>query len=129
MKIFFDTNVLVSAFMTSGSCRDIVMHAIHNHEPYYSAFIMNEFKRTFKNTFNFSDSVIQQFVSFITSNFIEGNTAKSIEKVCKDSDDDQVLADAVYNNVDVIMTGDKLLLEIHTYQNVAIIPPREYWNL
>ena len=117
--------------MTSGSCHDIMDHAIHNHKhrPYYTPFILHEFIKIFKDKFHFSDSLIHDFVSFIKTNFNEGGSTDSIENICRDPDDNYVLADAVINKIDVIITGDKDLLEVTQYKEIKIINPREYWNL
>jgi predicted nucleic acid-binding protein len=40
-----------------------------------------------------------------------------------------VLADAVINEIEVIITGDKDLLDLKNYKGIKIISPKEYWNL
>jgi putative PIN family toxin of toxin-antitoxin system len=129
MRILCDTNVIVSAFATSGSCHDVIDHAIHHHELLYTPAILHECESVFKNKFQYPESFIDKIASFIKKRFIEGKTAVEIDKVCRDHDDDYVLADALINNINVIITGDKDLLELRIYKDIRIINPKEYWNL
>lgn len=129
MKILFDTNVLVAAFIRGGSSYDVIEQAIHEQEIYYTTFIIAEFRRVFKNKFHYPGSIINEFVIFIKKFFIKGITADVIENICRDPEDDQVLADGVINGVNVIITGDKDLLDLKTHKGIRIIHPNEYWNL
>lgn len=129
MRILFDTNVLVAAFLRGGSSYDVIEQAIHEHEIYYTTFIIGEFRRVFKNKFHYPNSIINEFAVFIEEFFIEGITADVIENICRDSDDDQVLADGIINGINVIITGDKDLLDLKTHKGIRIIHPNKYWNL
>lgn len=132
MKILFDTNVLISAFIAfkkGSSCYDIIDHAIEEHNLYYTTFIIGEFKQVLQKDFNYPETIINEFVVFITKFFIKGETANRIEPVCRDPKDDQVLADAANNEIDVIITGDKDLLVLKNYKEIKIIAPKGYWKL
>ena len=129
MRILFDTNVLVAAFLSGGSSYDVIEQAIHGQEIYYTTFIIAEFRRVFKDKFHYPGSIINEFVVFIEKFFIKGITADVIENICRDSENDQVLADGVINGVNVIITGDKDLLDLKTHKGIRIIHPNEYWNL
>ena len=130
MKILLDTNVLISAFITSGGhSHEILTHAVHQHELYYTDYILDELKEKFKTKFHFSPTVIGGFVEFITQFFLHGKTAVDVPNVCRDPDDDQVLADAVVNAVDLILTGDQDLLILKTHQGIRLLHPKDYWSL
>jgi len=132
VKILFDTNVLISAFMAfkKGSiCYDIIDHAIEDHDLYYTTFIIGEFKKVLQKDFNYPETIINEFVAFITKFFIKGETANTIENICRDPKDDQVLADAANNDIDIIITGDKDLLVLKNYKKIKIIIPKDYWKL
>jgi len=129
MRMLFDTNVLVAAFIKGGSSYDVIEHAVHEHEVYYTLFIISEFRNVFKTKFHYPESAIKEFVLFIRRFFIKGDTAKIIDDVCRDPEDDQVLADALSNGIDVIISGDKDLLILKKYKGIRIILPRDYWSL
>ena len=127
MKVLFDTNVLVSAFLGNSHSYEVIEDAVQEHEVYYTVFVLTEFKDVFHEKFHFSQLLINEFVSFIQGFFQEGESSPLVEKICRDVDDDQILADALLNVIDVIITGDKDLLTMKSYQGIKIISPREYW--
>jgi putative PIN family toxin of toxin-antitoxin system len=132
MRILFDTNILISAFISfkSGSmCYDIIDHAVESHELYYTDFIITEFKKVLREDFDYPETVINEFITFITRFFIKGETAETTEKICRDSKDDQVICDAVSNDIEVIITGDKDLLVLRKHKSIDIIRPQDYWKL
>ncbi len=130
MKILIDTNVLISAFITESSyCYDVIEHSIHEHELYYTTFVTTEFKRVLKNNLHFAETIINELLKFIEKFFVKGKTAVEIENICKDPNDNQLLADALANNIEVIITGDKDVLDLKNYKGIKIISPKEYWKL
>ncbi len=47
------------------------------------------------------------------------------EPVCRDPDDDAVLALAIAATVDLIVSGDRDLLDLQRFQDIAIVTPAE----
>ena len=45
--------------------------------------------------------------------------------MCRDPDDDAVLALAITADVDFIVSGDKDLLDLEIFQNIPILKPAE----
>lgn len=54
---------------------------------------------------------------------------KLSEKVCRDPDDDNILALARDNRADYIITGDKDLLVLEKFDLIPIIDPRKFWSI
>ena len=129
MKILLDTNVLLSAFISKGYSAEVVEDAFYRHSLFYSEYILNEFKRVAEKKFKLSDSYVSDVCQFIKKYYTRVKTAPDTENVCRDANDDQVLADAVFNKINLIITGDQDLLILKEYKNIKIISPREYWSL
>lgn len=132
MKLLFDTNVLISTFLAfkeGSNCYDVIDHAVEYHQLYYTPFVMEEFKRVFKEDFHYPESVIDKFATFITTFFTKADTADTVESVSRDSKDNQILADALRNSIEVIVTGDNDLLMLETHRGIKIISPKDYWKL
>ena len=51
------------------------------------------------------------------------------ERICRDADDDVVLATAVAGKADVIVTGDDDLLVLKTFRGIRILSPRKFLKL
>ena len=129
MKIFLDTNVIISAFITHGHAAELMEYCLTNHEIYTSDFIIEEVKKNLKNNFDYSDNEFSEVINFIKSNFINVGKYKKLNKIIsRDADDDNVLAAAVFKKVDCIVTGDKDLLTIGKYKNINILSPRDFWS-
>ena len=58
--------------------------------------------------------------------FVESVIAPPLDRpVCRDPDDDIVLACALAANVSMIVTGDNDLLVLHPWQGIEIVKPAE----
>lgn len=129
MRLLFDTNVVISGFVTRGYSFDVIKDAIYKHEVYYSEYLLKEIQDVLPKKFSLSDSVIHFAVLTIKKYLIKGETAATVENVCRDPNDNQVLADAVVNGIEILITGDKDLLDLKNYKGIKIISPKDYWNL
>lgn len=130
MKILLDTNVLVSAFLSKGGyCHEVLDHAASAHELWVTSFIKIELSHVLRNKFHLSETLIKEILKFVSEFYVQGETSHSVQKVSRDSKDDQVLADAVANGLDAILTGDNDLLDLGSYKGVRILSPKDYWKL
>lgn len=129
MKLFFDTNVLIAAFTSRGYTYDVIKDAMFKHEVYCSEYVLQEVSQNLGAKFPLSKQAIEAIMQTLKQHFIKGKTAETIEDVCRDSKDNQVLADAANNDIDVIITGDKDLLVLKHYKKTKIITPKDYWKL
>jgi len=129
MKIFLDTNVIISAFITHGYSAELMEYCLTNHEIYTSDFIIEEIQTNLKNSFGYNEREVNKVLNFIKTNFINvGNYKKLSKAVSRDIDDDNVLAAALFKKVDCIVTGDKDLLTIKNYKKIKILSPRDFWS-
>lgn len=51
-----------------------------------------------------------------------------VKSVCSDADDEKFLSCALAANVDVLVSGDKHLLDLKQYQSVRILTAREFYE-
>ena len=129
MKILFDTNVIISGFVSQGYSFDVIKDAANKHEVYCTEYLLKETQKNLSTKFPLSHEAVSSIINTVKKQFTFGKTANTIEKISRDSKDDQILADAVTNDVDIIVTGDKDLLEIKNYKGIKIITPKDYWKL
>jgi len=129
VKLLIDTNVIISGITARGHSFEVIKDSTYRHEIYYTEHLLEEIQRILSTKFSLSNDVINFSIFIIKRDFIKGKTADKIENVCRDPDDNQILADALVNEIEVIITGDGDLLDLKSYKGIKIIRPREYWKL
>lgn len=123
MTVVLDTNVLVAALVAEGLCREVVHRAIRMRGVATSPPLLDELHATLRRKFT---------VTPATAAFLEAFRAQArvvepihLERtVCRDPDDDTVLATAVAAGANLIVTGDDDLLVLGAYAGIAIVSPR-----
>ncbi len=128
MRVILDTNVLLSAFLIEGMCSRILRRARRKHISFILCeSVLDETKRHLKNKFALADNDITFFVSILTEAADEVHILSHLlSGVCRDPDDDLILACAVETGCDFIVTGDKDLLVLKKFQDTIIISPRDF---
>lgn len=128
MIVVFDTNVLIAAIITEGICSKLLHRAAAGEFSLISCpFIMKELRRTLSKKFRLSH---EETVSAIEP--IKEAIERCIEHdfkitdICRDADDDNIIACAVAAKADYLVTGDSDLLEIKSHKDIKIITPRDF---
>jgi len=128
MKVFLDTNVLIAAFVARGLCSDLFDHCLAEHTICISQWVLDEFCDRLTNKFGFTRINVEQAASFIMGNGVVLPSDPLPSRICRDPDDDHILAAAVNGKVQCIVTGDKDLLVLKKIQKIPIIKPSEFWK-
>jgi putative PIN family toxin of toxin-antitoxin system len=128
MKVFLDTNVLAAAAATRGLCADVFREVLACHELLISTQVLSELERVLKSKFGVAQDLIEAYVLLLQQDSISVE-AIDIPKVrLRDKDDLGILGAAVAGGADVLVTGDKELLDLHRVENVEILSPRQFWE-
>lgn len=130
MKVFLDTNVLVSGFATRGLCADVIRLVLAEHELVIAEVVLIELERVLKQKLQLPGEQIQQILAFLKSQTVQP-TPKSLSPIpVRDEDDRWVLASALVAKADVLVTGDKDLLTVaEQVSDLIITDPRGFWDL
>lgn len=131
MKAVFDTNVLIAAFLTEGICAKLLTRARRrDFNLILCDGILQEFKRVLKKKFTASPHETSEALIILSeaAQDILGQT-DSIAPICRDSDDDLILACARDAVADYVVTGDEDLLVLKNYEGISILNPREFEQL
>lgn len=128
MIAVFDTNVYIAAIITEGICSKILHRARAREFSLVSCpFIMAEIRRVLSKKFHLSRDETASAIEPISEAIhlmIEHNL--NIANICRDADDDNILACAVAAKADYLVTGDDDLIEIKSYQDIKILSPRDF---
>jgi putative PIN family toxin of toxin-antitoxin system len=130
MKVFFDTNVIISSLVTHGHAAEVFEHCLSNHDCYASDQVLKELKEKLKDKFGYSKLEIKTALDLLRNNIkIIKDYAELPKTICRDDDDDNILAAAISGKVDCILTGDKDLLVLKNHKSINIISPKGFWIL
>ena len=129
MKVFLDTNVLVSAVATRGLCADLFQAILTDHDLVVGETVLTELRRILRNKLQASAETVEEMKLFLRREAVVVGDAPVLDIVIRDAADAVVLAEAVAAEVDVLVTGDRDLLEIATTTApVRILDPRGFWE-
>jgi putative PIN family toxin of toxin-antitoxin system len=123
VRIVLDTNVLIAAFIARGLCHQLLEHCISHHELVISEFILDEFREKLVAKFKYAPEVTDEAVKLLRSQMKLVTPAPLDRPVCRDADDDNVLATAMAGDCQCIITGDKDLLVLKRFQEIDILSP------
>ena len=122
MKIVFDTNIYISAFVIpGGNAEKAYLHAIDgDFELCTSVAILTELARKLDEKFGWEKQKIDQIVTSISNLATVFKTTPWIE-VVSDDPDNRILECAIKADANFLVTGDKHLLKLRNYGNFEII--------
>lgn len=130
MKIFADTNVLVSAFTARGLCADLLEVILSDHQLMTGEIVLEELNRVLIQKLNVPEKKVFDVLQFLRKYHIEPIPENPSEIKVRDKDDRWILESAIQAKADVLVTGDKDLLTVYKQvSQLKIISPRGFWEL
>lgn len=122
MKVVFDTNIYISAFVfPGGNAEQAWIRAIHNEfELYTSIAILTELALKLEDKFDWKKQKIAQLITHISRIARVLKTTPRINLLA-DTPDNRILECATEGKAELLVTGDKHLLKIRHYEDVKII--------
>lgn len=130
MKIFADTNVLVSAFTARGLCADLLEIILADHQLITGEFVLQELQRVLVTKLEVPERKVSDVLQFLRNHHVEPIPDKPSEVKVRDEDDRWVLESAIRAGANILVTGDKDLLAISKQvSQLKIVTPRKFWEL
>jgi len=130
VRVFLDTNVLISGFMTRGLSADVVRLVIEKHEPATGAAVLVELERVLVKKFGVDRQDLGDLLSALEGWHVEPQPQSLPLIRIRDRNDLPILASALASGADVLVTGDKDLLDLKDQvEQIVITDPRGFWNL
>ena len=128
MRVFLDTNVLVSATATRGLCADVFREVLRSHELVVSDALLGELARVLDKKFGAKPDLIKEIVHLLHQDTVFAEPTERLDVKLKDEDDLVILSAALSGSADLLITGDKELLSLKRVGRLAIVSPRGFWN-
>ena len=128
MRVLFDTNVLIAAFISEGVCAKLMRRARKRQFSLVSSpLILQEFQDVLIRKFSATRRESQEALQVIME-AVEGLTQseQAVTGVCRDPEDDRILGCTLAGKVDYLVTGDEDLLVMKQFKAIRIITPRDF---
>lgn len=130
MRVFLDSNVLISAFATRGLSADVLRLVLMEHELLCAEVVLEEVERVLTRKFSMPPADVAEIVSFLRDHPVEPRPSEPASVPISDPDDAWVLASALAAGAEVLVTGDAALLELGPQvAALEITNPRGFWQL
>jgi len=129
VRVLLDTNVLFAAFVTHGVCAGLYEECLLQAEIVVSNHILTELAEKLVSKGKFTTREAQQVARAVRKDAELVSPAPLVQPICRDPDDDWILATAVAGKADVIVTGDKDLLVLKRFRGIPIVAPRGFLEM
>lgn len=127
MRVVFDTNIYISAFVFKGSSAENAIRRVLNNQDILiiSKPIIEETLRILADKFERNIEELSRTAVFLSEIAVTVVPNKQIT-VLSDDPDNRILECAVEGDADKIVTGDKAMLRVSMYEEIEIISLRSY---
>ena len=110
MKVVLDSNVLVAAFATRGLCQDVLEFCLRETEIILSEFILKEVEQVLSKKLKVPPEKVEAILQFLEKNSKIIQPIAILESICRDPNDQTIIATAMTGKANVLVTGDHDLL-------------------
>lgn len=129
MRVFVDTNVLVSAFTSRGLSADVFRRVLSGHELLTSEQVLEELRQALGGKMKVPPSRVNEIETYLRGFEIVPEASASPALAVRDADDAPILAAARAGGAHVLLTGDRDLLEAEPPAGLRVLSPRQFWEL
>jgi putative PIN family toxin of toxin-antitoxin system len=127
LKIVLDTNVYISAAILGRVCEEIVQTCrFSNLQVFISKDIIDEIEDKLSYKFLWQDEQINLFLESIMEFCQIVKVNEKLTYIKDDPDDDKILECAVSADCNFIISGDKHLLKLKSYETMKILNPADF---
>ncbi|MEP6702365.1 MAG: putative toxin-antitoxin system toxin component, PIN family [Betaproteobacteria bacterium] len=129
MRVFLDTNVLVSAFASRGLCAEVLELVLLDHDLILGRNVLREFENALQKKVKLPIDRSGEIVDFVLSEAAQvvDQAVPAIASV--DAADALVLGEALAGHADLFVTGDAAVLRLATVGALKIVSPRRFWEI
>lgn len=128
MRGVFDTNVLISAFLSDGIPRKVFMRVLKGDVVLLlSEQLLREFKGVIsRKKFGFSKEDVARMVDLLRKAGYIVEPGVRLNHIKEDPDDNRVLECAIAGSAGYIVSGDRHLLDLGEFRSIKIVTAAEF---
>jgi putative PIN family toxin of toxin-antitoxin system len=128
LEIFFDSSVLVAAFTFPGVCSKVLLRAADLHKVHVSEYVIEEVTRVLRTKFPLPEDEIDDHIRWLRKRCNVISFAPPLDIIMRDPTDIPILSAAIASKSDILVSGDKDLLEL-VNPPIQIMSPRALHDL
>jgi len=130
VRVVFDTNIYVSAFaIPGGNAEEAYSHAVRgSFELVTSHAILAETANVLRSKFDWSDERVGKLLRTLSQTATVVKTKPSLH-VLTDEPDNRILECALQADANMIVSGDRHLLDLKRYQTISIVKLSDFLSL
>jgi uncharacterized protein len=128
MKVFLDTNVVISAIATRGLCADVFRSVLEFHELIVSEALVGEIEKVLRDKMGAPKDLLADTLWLMQQDAHLSSAEPQIQLLLKDKADIAILSAAINGGAEVFITGDKEIPDLKTIANLEILSPRDFWE-
>jgi len=130
MRVVFDSNLFISAFVVPGSQgeRALLLAQANRFELHTSVAILTETAGVLRRKFGQDEGDIKQALRLIGRAAVVSKPTSKL-RVVDDEADNRILECALDNRVDLVVTGDRHLLKLRRFEGIPIVRLADFLRL
>jgi putative PIN family toxin of toxin-antitoxin system len=129
LRVALDTNVLVSAFLTRGICEDVLNVVLAEHQLVLGEVVLAELRRALDRKMRVHSDLADEAMAFLRREAVIVASAPTLPLEMRDADDVVGLSEAVAGLAEVVVTGDRGILDVAEILPVPAVSPRGFWEM
>ena len=128
MKAVFDTNVLISVFLSDGAPRKVFRKVLTGDVVLLiSKALLREFRGVIsRKKFGFTKGEVEKMVDLLQEVAYIVEPTDRLGYIKEDPDDNRVLECAVAGGVTYIVTGDRHILDLEEFSGIKIVTASQF---
>jgi putative PIN family toxin of toxin-antitoxin system len=128
MRVFLDTNVIVSAVATRGLCADVFREVLVRHRLVISELLIDEVKAVLRAKLGVPEKIVSDVIGMLREGSILSIPSRSADLPVRDPTDKALVSSALNGKADLFVTGDRELLDLAGVGHLDIVSPRIFWE-
>jgi len=128
MRVILDANVLIAAAASRGLCESLLELCLEEHDLIVSEELLAEVHRNLVKRIRLPDAVAGDFCRLLRNNAIMVTPDAVAPDACRDPEDLFLLGLSQSAKAELLVTGDKDLLDSGWGGSTRIVTPRQFWE-
>jgi putative PIN family toxin of toxin-antitoxin system len=128
LRVYLDTNVLVSAFASRGLCAELFEVVLLEHNLVVGARVLEELRRALRQKIKLPAARCDEIVEFLQEQATSLVEFAQPVAASVDDDDARILGEAIVGEAEAFVTGDLAMQRLSAIGAMRILSPRGFWD-